>query len=152
MAVSHVSDLVDHEEFATMFVGGLMFGIQVSVIQDILAETCIVPVPLTPDDIRGVINLRGRVVTAIDLRRRLQMPLENDQSTFMSTVVEFESEYYSLLVDKVGEVVTLPINGLERNPPTLQMEIAKFSKGIYRLQDKLLVILDIKKILTFSES
>lgn len=150
--IAHDVDLIDHEEFATMEIGGLLFGIPVAVIQDILSPTKVAHVPLTSDEIKGVINLRGRIVTVIDLSCRLKMPVALDAKQAMNTVVEYDGEFYSLLVEKVGDVIAIPTKEFEKNPPTLQMEVAKFSKGIYRLQDKLLVILDVAKILTFNEN
>ena len=149
---SYDVDLVDHEEFATMEIGPLLFGVPVAVIQDILAPTKVAHVPLTSDDIKGVINLRGRIVTVIDLSCRLKMSSTLDSQSAMNVVVEFRGESYSLLVERVGDVISIPVKKFEKNPPTLQMEIARFSKGIYRLQDKLLVVLDVAKILTFSEN
>ena len=143
------TDQVSHEEqvYVTLSVAGQLCGIPVLGVRDILAEQPITRIPLAPPEIAGSLNLRGRIVTAIDLRRRLNLPpLEPGQKP-MSVVVEQGGELYALLVDQVSEVLSLASTLFERNPPTLERHWSAFSNGIFRLDGRLLVILDIAHVL-----
>src|SRR5262249_19688306 len=95
----------DHRDYVTMSIGAQMFGIPVLTVQDVLGPQQITRVPLAPPEVAGSLNLRGRIVTAIDVRLRLGMPKNADGKPPMSVVVEHEGELYSLLVDSVGEVL-----------------------------------------------
>lgn len=142
-----------HEDFVTMFIEGQMFGIPVLVVQDVLGPQKITRIPLAPPEVAGSLNLRGRIVTAIDVRMRLQLPQRApDAGAGMSVVVDMRGELYSLRVDQVGEVLSLPAARFERNPPTLDPLWREFSTGIYRLEEKLLVILDVPRLLDFTKS
>ena len=143
----------DHEDFVTMFIEGQMFGIPVLVVQDVLGPQKITRIPLAPPEVAGSLNLRGRIVTAIDVRMRLRLPQRKaDVGEGMSVVVDMRGELYSLRVDQVGEVLSLPGAKFERNPPTLDPLWREFSTGIYRLEEKLLVILDVPRLLDFTKS
>jgi len=143
----------DHEDFVTMFIEGQMFGIPVLVVQDVLGPQKITRIPLAPPEVAGSLNLRGRIVTAIDVRMRLQLPqCSPDAGAGMSVVVDLKGELYSLKVDQVGEVLSLPAAKFERNPPTLDPLWREFSTGIYRLDEKLLVVLDVPRLLDFTRS
>ena len=107
---------------------------------------------MAPPEVSGSLNLRGRIVTSIDMRRRLQMAPREDAGETMSIVVEHDSELYSLIVDAVGEVLALAGNQFERNPPTLDPHIREYSGGIYRLADELLVVLDAERLLDYGRS
>ena len=123
----------DHRDYVTMSIGSQMFGIPVLKVQDVLGPQQITRVPLAPPEVAGSLNLRGRIVTAIDVRLRLGMPRKEDGKPSMSVVVEHEGELYSLLVDSVGEVLSLNMKDYQRNPPTLNVRLRDFSDGIYRL-------------------
>ncbi|HIJ63898.1 MAG TPA: chemotaxis protein CheW [Rhodospirillaceae bacterium] len=143
----------DHQDFVTMFIQGQMFGIPVLMVQDVLGPQKITRIPLAPPEVAGSLNLRGRIVTAIDVRLRLQLPKRSDtDGDGMSVVVEMKGELYSLRVDSVGEVLSLPAAKFESNPPTLDPLWRDFSTGIYRLENTLLVILDVPKLLDFTKS
>jgi purine-binding chemotaxis protein CheW len=143
----------DHEDFVTMFIEGQMFGIPVLVVQDVLGPQKITRIPLAPPEVAGSLNLRGRIVTAIDVRMRLKLPQKKvETGAGMSVVVDMKGELYSLRVDQVGEVLSLPAASFERNPPTLDPLWREFSTGIYRLEGKLLVILDVPRLLDFTKS
>ncbi|MBY0431432.1 MAG: chemotaxis protein CheW, partial [Rhodospirillales bacterium] len=98
------------------------------------------------------LNLRGRIVTAIDVRLRLGLGRRTDGSKGMSVVVDMGGELYSLMVDQVGEVLSLPAAAFERNPPTVDPLWREFSAGIYRLDNKLLVVLDVPRLLDFTRA
>ncbi len=144
----------DHDEFVTMFIEGQMFGIPVLMVQDVLGPQKITRIPLAPPEVAGSLNLRGRIVTAIDVRMRLRLKqrTDADRGDGMSVVVDMRGELYSLMVDSVGEVLSLPKAKFERNPPTLDPLWREFSEGIYRLADKLLVVLDVPRLLDFTKS
>ena len=146
------ADQVAHEElvYVTLTVGGQLCGIPVLGVRDILAEQPITRIPLAAPEIAGSLNLRGRIVTAIDLRRRLSLPPPAPDQKRMSVVVEQSGELYALLVDHVSEVMNLDSGLSERNPPTLGRNWATFSAGIYRLDGRLLVILDVARLLDFA--
>lgn len=140
------------QDFVTMFIDNYLFGIPVLTVQDVLNPQSITRIPLAPREVAGSLNLRGRIVTAIDVRLRLGLPKRADISRSMSVVVDIGGELYSLLVDSVGEVLSLPTASFERNPPTLDPLWREFSVGIYRLSGKLLVVLDVNRLLDLSKS
>jgi purine-binding chemotaxis protein CheW len=140
----------DEQVYVTLTVAGQLCGIPVLGVRDILAEQPITRIPLAPPDIAGSLNLRGRIVTAIDLRRRLNLPPPEPGQKRMSVVAEQGGELYALLVDQVSEVMSLDAALLERNPPTLERNWAMFSSGIYRLDGRLLVILDVGRLLDYA--
>ncbi len=140
------------EEFVTFTIAEQLFGIPVLQIQDVLSSYHITPIPLAPPEIVGSLNLRGRVVTAIDVRLRLGLPARSPDAESMSIVAESEGELYSLMVDSVGEVLALPQSAFERNLPTLDAKFRAFSEGIYRLEGQLLVVLDVNRLLDYERS
>ena len=136
-------------QFVSISIGGQMFGIPVLLVHDVLGPQRITRIPLAPPEIAGSLNLRGRIVTAVHVRRRLALdPLPADQET-MSIVVEHHGDLYSLIVDSVGEVLRLDLDNIEPHPPTMPPRIRDISAGIYQLKDTLLVILDVSNLLDF---
>jgi purine-binding chemotaxis protein CheW len=119
----------------------------VLLVRDVLGPQAITPIPLAPAEIAGGLNLRGRIVTAIDLRRRLGLPLAEDSSKAMSVVVELTGELYSLIVDQVGEVLPLPTANICPNPPTLDALWREVSTSVYREDERLIVMLDVERLL-----
>src|ERR1700742_4417726 len=121
------TDKVAGEEqvYVTLTVAGQLCGIPVLGVRDILAEQTITRIPLAPAEIAGSLNLRGRIVTAIDLRRRLRLPPAPAGTPRMSVVAEQGGELYALLVDQVSEVMSLDGSMFERNPPTLERNWAE---------------------------
>jgi purine-binding chemotaxis protein CheW len=109
-------------------------------------------VPLAPPEVLGSLNLRGRIVTAVDVRIRLGLPNRAADAKGMSVVVEHEGELYSLVVDKVGEVMTLPPSNYERNPTTLDPRWQEMADGVYRLENSLLVVLDVARFLQINKA
>ncbi len=136
-------------DFVTVRLAGQLLGVPVLSVHDVLSPQKITHIPLAPDAVAGVLNLRGRIVTAIDLRRRLGMEPREDNEKEMSIVVEFHGEPYSLQIDSVGEVLTLANATFERNPVTLDAKWQSVSAGVYRLDGELLVILDVDRLLDF---
>jgi purine-binding chemotaxis protein CheW len=152
--IERTDTAVDEEErvFVTLTVAEQLCGVPVLGVRDILGEHAITRIPLAPTEIAGSLNLRGRIVTAIDLRRRLRLPPAPADQPRMSVVAEQGGELYTLLVDQVSEVMSLKANAFERNPPTLPPAWAQFSSGIYRLEGRLLVVLDVAKLLALTEA
>jgi purine-binding chemotaxis protein CheW len=141
----------DQEDmFVSLTLADQLCGIPVLAVRDILGPHTITRIPLAPPEISGSLNLRGRIVTTIDLRCRLTLPPPPPGMKQMSVVVEQAGELYALLVDQVSEVMSLPRRQFERNPPTMKPEWARFSSGIYRLQDRLLAVLDVARLLDLS--
>ncbi len=141
----------ENEDFVTFFIAGQLFGVPVLRVQDIINPQRITPVPLAPPEIAGSLNLRGRIVTAIDVRKRLGLPAREGKDC-MSIVVENGNDLYSLMVDSVGEVLAVDESSFERNPPTLDQRFRDYSQGIYRLDGRLLVILDVNRFLDYGRS
>lgn len=145
------ADQVARSEFVTVILDGQMIGLPILSVRDIFQPQTITRVPLAPPEVAGSLNLRGRIVTAIDMRRRLLLePLDEDAKP-MSVVVEHDGELYSLIFDEVGDVMGLPDDRLERNPATLEPVWRDVSNGIYRLDAELMVVLDVAKILDFGD-
>jgi purine-binding chemotaxis protein CheW len=134
-------------DYVTMTIADQLFGIPVLAVQDVLGPQRITRIPLSPPEVAGALNLRGRIVTAIDVRRRLGLPPRSADNPGMSVVVDHKGELYSLIVDAVGEVMSLPSDAYERNPSTLDPRWREVSGGIYRLKGKLLVVLGVANLL-----
>jgi purine-binding chemotaxis protein CheW len=116
-------------------------------VRDMLAPQEITPIPLAPSEIAGSLNLRGRIVTSLDLRVRLGLPMGDVGQDRTSIVVEHHGDLYSLIIDTVGEVLELSSKKPERTPATLEASWSRFSNGIYRLDVGLLLVLDIDRVL-----
>ncbi len=140
----------ENQVLVTLTVGDQLCGVPVLAVRDVLGEQTITRIPLAPPEIAGSLNLRGRIVTAIDLRQRLRLPTAPPGQPRMSVVADQGGELYALLVDQVSEVLSLDASAFERNPPTLEKTWAAFSTGIFRLDGRLLVVLDVAKLLALS--
>ncbi len=121
-------------------------------VQDVLQPQSITPVHRAPAEIAGSLNLRGRIVTAVDVRCRLGMTASTNAKKSVSVVVEQNGDLYSLIVDSVGDVLGLSATAFEPNPTTLDPRWREVSRGIYRLKDQLLVVLEIARLLDFGRA
>jgi purine-binding chemotaxis protein CheW len=128
--------------------GAQWFGVPVLRVQDVISQATINRVPLAPPEVAGSLNLRGRIVTAIDLRRRLGMAPRAEGEGFMCVIVDRGGELYALLVDDVGDVLWLSDASYEPAPVTLSGHWRSVTDGLHRLPDELLLILNIEQILT----
>jgi len=146
------ADQSDTQDFVTMLIADQWFGIPVLGVQEVLGPQKIARVPLAPEEVAGSLNLRGRIATAIEVRKKLGMPAREEGQNEMSIVVDRKGELYSLVIDSVGEVLTVSRSEFERNPPTLEPAVREISQGIYRLEDKLLVVLDVDRLLNQDQS
>ena len=143
-----MSDASEHVvEYVTATVGGQLFGLPISRVQDVFVTDRLTRVPLAAPEIAGLLNLRGRIVTAIDMRRRLGLAALAGDAPRMAVGVEYRGESYGLLIDVIGEVLKLPAVSREDNPVNLDPGLARVSAGVYRLEGKLLVVLDVDRVL-----
>lgn len=148
---SLVTQVETTQEFVTIRLDSQLLGIPVLAVHDVLNQQQITAVPKAQEWVSGVLNLRGRIVTAIDLRTRMGIPAREEGEKSMSVVVEHKEEPYSLQIDSVGDVMALKTSDFEKNPVTLDQQWRSVSKGIFRLDKELLVILDVEKLLDFEQ-
>ncbi|HYB09158.1 MAG TPA: chemotaxis protein CheW [Alphaproteobacteria bacterium] len=132
-----------------IFVADQLFGVPILAVRDVLGPQRITRIPLAPPEVAGVLNLRGRIVTAIDMRRRLGLQARWLEDSCMSVVVENGDELYSLIVDSVADVLNLPAEGYERNPFTLDPHWREISAGVCQLEGRLMVVLDVDDLIHF---
>ncbi|MEQ1754659.1 MAG: chemotaxis protein CheW [Micropepsaceae bacterium] len=137
-------------EYVTVTIGTQLFGITIDLVNEIFKPARLTYVPLSHPDIAGVLNLRGRIVTMIDCRRRLGISALAGQRDYMAVGVERDGDHYGLLFDGAGEVLRLAPESLEATPVNLDLHWKKVSKGVFRLETGLLVVLDINVLLDFS--
>jgi purine-binding chemotaxis protein CheW len=135
-------------EYVTAMIGDQLFGMPISRVQDVFMPDRLTRVPLAPPEIAGVLNLRGRIVTAIDMRSRLGLPKREESGRrVMAVGTEFNGESYGLLIDNIGEVLRLADNTREPNPVNLDTRLARVSAGVHQLEGQLLVVLDVDRVL-----
>jgi purine-binding chemotaxis protein CheW len=137
------------EEYVTVTVADQMFGLGIDQVHDVFIASALTAVPLAPREIVGLLNLRGRVVTALCLRRRLGLPDRDGGAREMAVGIEHQGESYGLLVDAVGEVMRLSPDTCEPNPAHMDERWIALSRGVHRLAGKLLIVLDVDAVLTF---
>lgn len=135
------------EEYITVTIADQLFGLPILEVQDVFVPDAVTTVPLAPHDVAGVMNLRGRIVTAIDMRRRLGLPPREPGAAQMAVGIEFKGESYGLIIDQVLEVHRLSGDSFEPNPVNLDPRWASVSAGVHRLDGNLMVVFDVKKVL-----
>ena len=128
-------------------VGGQLCGLPVRAVRDVLGPQSITRVPLAAPEIAGNLNLRGRIVTTIDLCKRLGLVAAGSEKPRMSVVTEHGQELYALLVDRVLEVVSVRRSAIAPLPPTLASGWSRFGTGVYQLDEGLMIILDVDRVL-----
>lgn len=139
-----------HRQYCTFYVDELRFGVDVQMVQEVVPYQPLTHVPLAPPTVRGLINLRGQIVTGIDLRRRLGIPDLPYETLPVNVVLRGGDSPVSLLVDDIGEVVDVdPANG-ERPPETLNESIRELIEAVYPLADELLLVLDTVRTMDLS--
>ena len=131
-------------QFCTFFVGDLQLGIEVEQIQEVLYETAITPVPLAPPSVCGLINLRGQIISAIDLGKRFGLVEEKKEAARPTLVLGDGDQLLSLVVDRIGDIVEVGPEDYEQPPDTLKGEARRLIRGAYKLQDSLLLVLDVE--------
>jgi purine-binding chemotaxis protein CheW len=140
---------VEHQ-FCTFIVDGLFFGVEVHKVQEVIRYQDMTPVPLAPPVVNGLINLRGQIVLAIDLRRALGLSSRPSGHLPMNVVVRTDDGVVSLLVDEIGDVLNVDPETFERPPETLSSTKCELISGIYKLKDRLLLIMDTEKAVSLS--
>jgi purine-binding chemotaxis protein CheW len=130
------------QQFCTFYVGPLFLGVEVERIQEVIRSQRMTRVPLAAREVSGLINLRGRIVTAVDLRRRLEMEDRPAGQQPMNVVVRTEDEAVSLLVDEIGDVLETTEESFERPPDTLSAKARTLIRGVHKLKGQLLLVLD----------
>ena len=134
-------------QLSTFHVGRYLFGIDVALVQEIVRMQTITPVPLSAPEIAGLVNLRGEVLTAVDLRARLGLPPAGDTHDPVNVVVRLDDEPVSLLVDEIGWVIEVSAVPFETTPSTVDAAVRDLLVGAYTLPDRLLLALNARKIL-----
>ena len=148
---NNAEDLAATSEYVSVKIADQLFGLPIEQVEDVFMPEIITMVPLANSQIAGVLNLRGRIVTAIDMRKRLGLPERDDDNPQMAVGIEYNQESYGLIIDKVGEVLRLSQDTFEKNPANLDARWASVSAGVHRLEGELLVLIDVNAILKMKE-
>lgn len=127
------------------------YGVPITKVQEIIPMTTPTKIPQTPDFVEGIINLRGKIIPIIDLKKRFEMGRSEITNETRSVVVEVEGQTVGIIVDEVSEVLRLPVNSIEPPPAVIGGITAEYLKGVGKLDDRLLILLDMDKILTDHE-
>ncbi|MGE5259812.1 MAG: chemotaxis protein CheW [Actinomycetota bacterium] len=139
------------EGYVTVETAGQLFGLPLERVRDVFVPRGLSQVPLAPPEVAGVLNLRGRIVTAIDLRRRLSLPPRSEGSPAIAIGMEERGELYGLIVDRAGDVLHLERSTYEANPVNLDGCWTRVCAGVHRLDHRLMVVLDVEKVLDFNQ-
>jgi purine-binding chemotaxis protein CheW len=142
----------EEQQFCTFFIDSLFFGVEVQRVQEVLREQEMTRVPLAPMVVQGLINLRGQIVTAIDLRRRLELRDRSGERNPMNVVVRTDDGAVSLLVDDIGDVIKVQTETFEPTPETLTGVARHLIRGIHKLDKQLLLVLDIDRTVDLASS
>lgn len=134
------------EQFLTLRISNQLFGIPVLKVMDVLKPQKVTIIPLADSDIQGLMNLRGRIVTVINMPAKLGVISSGNEKKKMFVVVDQDGEYYSLAVDEVGQTLTLKLSGFEKNPANLSAQWKDYSKGVFKLDNELMLILDVARV------
>ena len=140
--------MTEPQQYCTFYLDGLFFGVDVQKVQEVIRYQEMTSVPLAPAVVSGLINLRGQIVTAIDLRRRLELRDRPKDQLPMNVVARTEDGAMSLLVDEIGDVLDVEEGSFERPPETLSGVAQKLVQGVYKLKGQLLLILDTERVVT----
>ena len=137
--------MMEEQQFCTFYLDNYFFGVEVENVQEVIRYQEMTQVPLAPKVVQGLINLRGQIITAIDMRRRLEMPDREEGVLPMNVVVRTEDGAVSLLVDEIKDVLEVPLDDFEPPPETIKGVTRDLVRGVYKLKDQLLLILDTHK-------
>lgn len=138
-------------QYVTFRVDQQLFGIPALLIEEVISMLPITKIPLSPKEISGTLNLRGRIVTAIDTRVLLKLPSREPNEKFMNIVVSNKNDLYSIVVDAVEEVMALASTDMSPNPASMNENWQNYSEGVFQIQDKLLVILNPSTLLNLNK-
>ncbi|HVW00660.1 MAG TPA: chemotaxis protein CheW [Planctomycetaceae bacterium] len=138
-----------HNQYVSFYVRDQLLGVPVNAVQEVLNPQSIARVPKAKPEIAGLLNLRGQIVTAIDLRKRLGLPELGEGRQSINVVISHQGEPYSLLVDEVGDVINVSGDALQPSPQTLDAQWKRLVAGVFRLEKRLFVILNVATLLSF---
>ncbi|HSQ57461.1 MAG TPA: chemotaxis protein CheW [Gemmata sp.] len=141
----------DARQYCTFYLGAQYFGIDVLLVQEIIRYQEMTRVPLAPPVVRGLINLRGQIVTALELRKRLELPERPPGGFPVNVVVHIDDGAVSLLVDEIGDVLEVPESAFEPPPETLRGAARDLIRGAYKLDGRLLLVLDVPRTVSLHE-
>ena len=141
----------DSRQFCTFYLNKLLFGVELKNVQEVIRSLDMTRVPLAPNTVTGLINLRGQIVTAVDLRRRLQLNAREDGAPPMNVIVRGEDGAVSLLVDEIGDVVEVEEETFEPPPDTLESSVRSVILGVHKLKGPLMHVLDTTKACHIAE-
>jgi purine-binding chemotaxis protein CheW len=133
------------KQFCTFYIDQILFGVEVTDVQEVLRYQDITEVPLADSSIHGLINLRGQIITAVDLRNRMKLPPRQDDQQPMNVVIRTNGEVISFLVDSIGDVLEVEDEVFEPSPGTVDAATRELIKGVYKLEGRLLMVLDAAK-------
>jgi purine-binding chemotaxis protein CheW len=142
----------ENQQLCTFFLDGHFFGVPVQQVQEVIRYQEMTRVPLVPQVVRGLINLRGQIVTAIDLRRRLGMSERPADQLPMNVVVRTDDGALSLLVDEIGDVIEVQEKTFEEPPETLKGMRREMICGVHKLPERLLLVLDTERAVNVAEA
>jgi len=137
---------VDLNQLCGFKIGNGYYAISVLEVQEVIKPQQLTVVPLSPDYVRGLINLRGQIVTAISLRKLFGLP-DDEREDYMNIIVRSGDSLYSLVVDEILDVIDVDFDTYENTPETLDPKVRRFIAGVYKMEGRLLILLDLDKIL-----
>ena len=140
------------QQFCTFYLDKLLFGVELKGVQEVIRSLEMTKVPLAPGMVSGLINLRGQIVTAVDLRRCLELELRPAGMLTMNVVVRSEDGAVSLLVDEIGDVVEVEETTFEPPPETLRGSVRTMILGVHKLDGRLMHVLDMEKACQMTEA
>jgi purine-binding chemotaxis protein CheW len=146
-AAAPTLDLLKTRQYATVYVGGLFLGIEVARVQEVMRHQEMTDIPLAAPAIKGLINLRGQIVVAVDTRRALGLPPSDSDSPPRNIIIRSEEGGVSLLVDDIADVLDVPLHAFAPVPENMPAERRELIEGVYNLNEKLLLVLDTKRLL-----
>jgi purine-binding chemotaxis protein CheW len=138
------------ESYFTVFAGGETFGLSVQQAQTIFRIGTVAPVPAGPPDIVGLVNLRGKIVTAVSLRRRLGIEIEKQFQNSLAIGIEHKAEYFALIVDDVGDVLSLDASMRVPKPPHFDPVRSRLMTGLYKVGNLLIPALNVAALFDFT--
>ena len=139
------------KQYCTFYVDDILLGIEVLAVQEVLRYQDLTEIPLAPPEIHGLINLRGQIITAINLRSRMHLPPSKNEKNSMNVVTRINNEVISFLVDSVGDVLEVDDESFEPVPSTVDASTRELVTGVYKLEEKrLLMVLDATKAANLS--
>ena len=140
------------QQFCTFYLDKLLFGVELKGVQEVMRSLEMTQVPLAPGVVRGLINLRGQIVTAVDLRRRLELGPRTEDALPMNVVVRSDDGAVSFLVDEIGDVVEVEDSSFEPAPEMLRASVRRMIRGVHKLDDRLMHVLDTEKACEMGEA